>query len=71
MRIKLDENVTSAAQPVLIKNGHDVHTVHDEGLVGAPDSDLLAVCRNEQRMLVTFDVGSATFVRIRPGRIQG
>jgi hypothetical protein len=30
VRIKLDENVTIAAQPVLIKHGHDVHTVHDE-----------------------------------------
>ncbi|MGQ0773636.1 MAG: DUF5615 family PIN-like protein [Pseudonocardiales bacterium] len=71
MRIKLDENVTSAAQPVLIKYGHDVHTVHDEDLVGAPDSDLLTVCRDEQRMLVTFDLGFGDLRAYPPGTHPG
>jgi predicted nuclease of predicted toxin-antitoxin system len=71
VRIKLDENVTIAAQPVLIKHGHDVHTVHDEDLIGAPDSDLLAVCRDEQRMLVTFDLGFGDLRAYPPGTHPG
>ncbi len=71
MRIKLDENVTIAAQPVLIKHGHDVHTVHDEDLIGAPDSDLLTVCRDEQRMLVTFDLGFGDLRTYPPGTHPG
>ena len=58
MRIKLDENVTIAAQPVLIKHGHDVHTVHNEDLIGAPDSDLLAVCRDEVDVSLSRPPGS-------------
>jgi predicted nuclease of predicted toxin-antitoxin system len=71
VRIKLDENITIAVQAVLIKHGHDVHTVHGEGLIGAPDSDLLSVCRNEQRMLVTFDLGFGDLRAYPPGTHPG
>jgi predicted nuclease of predicted toxin-antitoxin system len=71
VRIKLDENLIVAAQAVLIKHGHDVHTVHDEDLIGAPDSDLLTVCRDEQRMLVTFDLGFGDLRAYPPGTHPG
>ncbi|MBA3621394.1 MAG: DUF5615 family PIN-like protein [Euzebyales bacterium] len=57
MRIKLDENVTVAAKAPLTAAGHQVDTVADEGLTGTPDPALLDVCRREQRLLITFDVG--------------
>ncbi|MCA1674245.1 MAG: DUF5615 family PIN-like protein [Actinobacteria bacterium] len=71
MRIKLDENLTIAAQAVFIKHGHDVHTVHDEDLIGAPDSDLFTVCRDEQRILVTFDLGFGDVRAYPPGTHPG
>jgi predicted nuclease of predicted toxin-antitoxin system len=57
VRFKLDENVTAAAVAVLAAAGHDVDTVADEGLTGAPDEVVMAAAQNEERMLVTFDVG--------------
>ncbi len=57
MKIKLDENVTVAAKAPLRAAGHQVDTVSDEGLTGTPDPALLDVCRREQRLLITFDVG--------------
>lgn len=57
MKIKLDENITAAAKQLFEAHGHSCHTVADEELTGAPDAKLIDVCRSEQRMLVTFDVG--------------
>jgi hypothetical protein len=57
VRIKLDENITVAAKAPLTAAGHQVDTVADEGLTGTPDPALLDVCRTEQRLLITFEVG--------------
>ena len=37
MRFKLDENMPAEAAGLLRDNGHDAHSVHDEGLGGADD----------------------------------
>lgn len=42
MRVKLDENITVAAQDILVALGHDVDTVADEDLTGRPNPDVLA-----------------------------
>jgi predicted nuclease of predicted toxin-antitoxin system len=57
VRLKVDENVTTAAVPLLAEYGHDVDTVPAERLTGATDATLIEACRAEERMLVTFDVG--------------
>ena len=65
VKIKLDENITAAAKHLFEAHGHQCHTVPDEGLTGAPDAKLVDVCRSEQRMLVTFDLGFGD-VRVYP-----
>ena len=56
MKLKLDENVTIDAAGVLRAAGHDVDTVADERLVGAPDDQVMSAAQREYRMLVSFDV---------------
>lgn len=57
MRLKLDENIASAAKDALIALGHEVDTVVDEGLAGAGDRDVLSAAVAENRVLVTCDLG--------------
>ncbi len=39
MKFKLDENLPVSSAAILTGASHDVDTVSDEGLVGAPDQD--------------------------------
>lgn len=72
MRIKLDENITVLAADVLSRAGHhDVHSVPDEAITGAPDAALWSVCQREHRMLVTFDLGFGDVRSYPPGTHYG
>jgi predicted nuclease of predicted toxin-antitoxin system len=57
VKIKLDENITTAARALFAQYGHDVDTVADKGLTGGADSSVIEACRSSGRMLVTFDIG--------------
>jgi predicted nuclease of predicted toxin-antitoxin system len=55
MPFKLDENLPAEAATLLQAAGHDVQTVHTEGLAGAADSRRGVAVRAERRALVTLD----------------
>ena len=57
MRVKLDENITRQAKALFEQHGHECDAVEDEGLAGSADRRIMDVCRSEDRLLVTFDVG--------------
>lgn len=57
LRFKLDENMPGEAAVSLRSAGHDVRTVLEQRLGGRPDADVLNVCRDEGRILVTLDIG--------------
>ena len=59
MRFKLDENLPAEAADILRAAGHDAATVSEQGLGGAPDPAVSAVCRVERRALVTLDTDFA------------
>jgi hypothetical protein len=42
VKFKLDENLPISSAAILSSAGHDVDTVIDEGLIGAPDQDVTA-----------------------------
>ena len=42
MKFKLDENLPVSSAATLTSVGHDVDTVTQEGLIGAPDRDIVA-----------------------------
>ncbi len=71
MRLKLDENITVAAQEPLVALGHDVDTVPDEDLTGRPDPDVLAAAVAVERALVTCDLGFGDPRAYPPGSHRG
>ena len=71
MRLKLDENLPADALAVLRVRGVDVHTVGDEGLVGAVDPVVLDAARTEGRMLITLDRGFGDVRQHPPGTHPG
>jgi predicted nuclease of predicted toxin-antitoxin system len=71
VRCKLDENVPVDAAELLRAAGHDCQTVYSEQLSGAPDERLVAVCRNERRVLLTLDLDFADIRRYPPGDYAG
>jgi predicted nuclease of predicted toxin-antitoxin system len=48
MKIKLDENIDLRAKDILTLEGHEVVTVAEEGLIGAPDEDIARFVKQER-----------------------
>ncbi|MFL9828437.1 DUF5615 family PIN-like protein [Rhodoplanes sp. SY1] len=71
MRIKLDENIGRRGVDLLRRQGHDVETVRDEELHGAPDQAIYAACVVERRTLVTLDRDFSQVLRFPPGPTAG
>jgi len=65
MKFKLDENLPQELADDLVRLGHEVDTVHGEGLVGADDTSVLQAARASGRILMTLDKGIASLLRIR------
>jgi predicted nuclease of predicted toxin-antitoxin system len=59
VKIKLDENMHGDVRDALAGWGHDVTTLHDEGLAGRPDAEVAVAVKAEERCLVTFDLDFA------------
>jgi len=47
MKIKLDENLPFRLATLLKELGHDVHTVHEERLVGLSDNEIWEAVQRE------------------------
>lgn len=71
MRVKLDENLPAELADDLAALGHDVDTVHGEGLRGAPDTRVVAAARRSRRVLLTLDKGLGDIRRFPPRRYAG
>jgi len=71
VRFKIDENLSESVRRFLLDRGHDCHSVHDEGLGGSPDADLLAACGREKRHLITLDLDFADIITYPPGDWHG
>ena len=71
MRFKVDENLPLEVADLLRAAGHDAEGVHEEGLSGAPDQQVLAAAVSERRTLVTLDLGFADIRSYPPGQSLG
>lgn len=71
MRFKVDENLHDAVAALLVSHGHDADTVHDEGLRGSDDSQLLTRCIAERRAFVTFDLDFTDIRTYQPAKFPG
>lgn len=72
MKIKLDEHLGSVRVVTWLRvAGHDVATVREQNLTSAPDAELIEVCREEGRCLVTCDRGFSNRLRFNPANYSG
>jgi predicted nuclease of predicted toxin-antitoxin system len=71
MRVKLDENLPSSLVEVLARLGHDADTVPQEGLQGAPDTDVWAAAQTAERCLITQDLDFSDVRQFAPGTHHG
>ena len=71
MRIKLDENPPVQLKSLFTESGHDADTVVEEGLGGAPDARVAAVCIGDERVLVTQDLDFSDIRTYPPAEHSG
>jgi predicted nuclease of predicted toxin-antitoxin system len=71
VKIKLDENIGSRGSNLLAERGHDVSTVRQQGLSGAPDEVIFQVCATEGRVLITLDRDFGEVLRFPPEKSAG
>lgn len=72
MKIKLDENLGSLRVATQLRlAGHDVATVREQGLTSAPDTELIQICREEGRCLITSDRGFGNRLKFNPADYPG
>jgi len=71
VKLKLDENIHHRVAVELLERGHDVKTVHEEGLAGHPDTEIAEAVKAEGRCLVTFDLDFADTRRYPPADFFG
>lgn len=72
MNIKLDENLGSLRVATWLRlAGHDVATVREQGLTSTPDEELIVICHQEGRILVTSDRGFGNRLKYNPSDYLG
>jgi predicted nuclease of predicted toxin-antitoxin system len=71
VKFKLDENLPVSSAAILASAGHDVDTVSQERLSGAPDPEVVAAATAAQRVLISLDVGLADIHAYPPGSHAG
>jgi predicted nuclease of predicted toxin-antitoxin system len=71
VRFKLDEDTPLRLAALLRERGHDADTVQDEGLTGSPDSRIAQAAKDEQRILISLDLGFSDIRAHPPGSHPG
>ena len=67
MKIKLDQNLPLLLATLLNELGHDVHTMHEERLIGHADREIWEATQKESRFLITQDLDFSDSRRFAPG----
>lgn len=71
MKFKLDENVDLRILARFRLTGYDIATVPEQKMTSAPDQELIEVCRQEERCLVTADRDFSNRKRYNPANYYG
>jgi predicted nuclease of predicted toxin-antitoxin system len=65
MKFKIDENLPKETAEILRQVHHDAFTIVEQNLGGRADSEILSICKQEGRALVTLDLDFAD-IRLYP-----
>jgi len=71
VKFKLDENLPIEICGLFNSAGHNAVTAIEEGLAGKSDSKIVETCSQEDRVLVTLDVGFAGSFNLSKGLVRG
>ncbi|MEO1387148.1 MAG: DUF5615 family PIN-like protein [Cyanobacteria bacterium J06634_6] len=71
MKFKLDENVDLRILSEFRLSGYDISTVPEQNMTAAPDTELIEVCREEERCLITADKDFCNRGRYDPAKYAG
>jgi hypothetical protein len=71
MKFKIDENLAIEIADLLQDEGYEASTIYSESLKGAKDPTVIAVCQEEQRVLVTLDLDFADIKTYPPQNYEG
>ena len=71
MRFKTDENIPVGVADLVRAAGFDALTTGEQGLNGVADAGVAAVCRVEQRAVVTLDQDFCDIRRFPPETYSG
>ena len=71
MKIKLDENLGAHLLRAFQSAGHDTATVSSQDVCGAADMNIIQLCKQEGRALVTLDLDFGNPLRFRPSEYSG
>jgi predicted nuclease of predicted toxin-antitoxin system len=71
LKLKLDENLGESVRVLFTSAGHDTSTVARERICGASDLDLIRICKQEGRALITLDLDFANPLLFRPSEHHG
>jgi predicted nuclease of predicted toxin-antitoxin system len=71
MKFKVDENLPVETADILQKAGHEADTVYTEGIAGADDAAITKICREENRALITLDLGFSDIRSYPPSEFEG
>jgi predicted nuclease of predicted toxin-antitoxin system len=71
MKFKIDENLHVEFAAVLRVAGHDALSVWDEDLSGRPDAAIAAVCKDEDRALMSLDLDFCDVRQYPPSEFPG
>ena len=71
MKFKIDENLPVELAELLRASGYEADTINDEQLAGAPDEMVRAVCRAENRCLITLDLDFSDMRAYPPVDLDG
>ena len=56
MKFKIDENLPVELAELLLAANYDAQTVYDQGLAGEDGPNINAICKREDRVLITLDL---------------
>ena len=71
MKFKTDENLPVQAGEMLRSAGYDALTVLEQEMGGEADSDIAALCKKEERIIVTLDLDFADIRAYPPTEFPG